>query len=186
MKCLLLFLAVSTLLCSSPSWARHTIAVGGFGGGNFSLTDTTPDLDIGPGGGVSFEYRFNQRWGLQTSLSFFSHDGEGASRGDTGILVLNVPTVDLKFYMRKQEGRVDPYLRAGLGVGVVTEGSRNNNSGGAGMTAQVGIGSDFYFNDWFSLGIDNQFRTFGIFRGSSQSSALMFFTTVGNFTFHFK
>ena len=101
-------------------------------------------------------------------------------------MVLNVPTIDLKFYLRKQEGRFDPYLRAGLGVGVVTEGSRDNNTGGAGMTAQVGIGSDFYLKDWFSLGIDNQFRTFGIFRGNSQSSALMFFTTVGNFTFHFK
>ncbi len=185
-KSLLIFPLLPLLLFSSKLWARPTMAVSGFGGGNFQIADTFPDLDIGTGGGISFEYRFNQRWGLETSLSVFAHDGEGASRGDNGMLLLSVPNVDLKFYFLKEEHKIDPYAGVGIGVNVLTGGSRSDNSGGAGVGAQVGLGSDFYLKDWFSLGILAQFRTVGLIRGNSQSSALIFLTALGKFTFHFK
>ncbi len=166
--------------------ARPTMAVSGFGGGNFQLTDTFPDLDIGGGGGVAFDYRFNQHWAIATSLSVFSHDGEGASRGDDGMLLLSVPNIDLKFYFFGSEHRIDPYATAGIGINVLTGGSRGDNSGGAGMGAQIGVGADFYLNNWFSLGILTQLHTVGLIRDNSQSSALIFLRATGNFAFHFK
>src|SRR4029434_8381403 len=111
-------------------YAGPTMAVSGLGGGNFSLTDTFPDLDIGGGGGIAFDYRFNQHWAIATSLSVFSHDGEGVSRGDNGALLLSVPNIDLKFYFFGSERRIDPYATAGIGINVLTGGSRGDNSGG--------------------------------------------------------
>jgi outer membrane protein W len=174
------------LFSVSTASARPTMAVSGFGGGNFQLTNTFPDLNVGAGGGVAFDYRFNQRWAIAASLSVFSHDGEGASQGDNGMLLLSVPDIDLKFYFFGQEHRIDPYATAGIGIGVLTGGSRSDNSGGAGLGAQAGVGSDFYLNNWFSLGFLAQLKTVALIRNNSQSSALIFLTTVGNFAFHFK
>ncbi|MFO1518454.1 MAG: outer membrane beta-barrel protein [bacterium] len=183
---LLSFLGLSLLLSPAKSWARHTMAISGFGGANFQLTNTFPELDTGLGGGIAFDYRFNQRWGLSTALSVFSHDGKGPSSGDDGILLLGLPTVDLKFYFLKQEHWFDPYASAGLGIYVLTGGSKSDNSGGAGMGAQLAVGSDFYLRDWFSLGISTQFKTIGVIRGNNQSSAMIFLAALGNFSFHFK
>ncbi len=185
-----LFIVLSILfslsLFSPPVFSRHTMALSGFGGGNFQIINTFPQLDIGAGGGIAFEYRFNQRWGLQTSLSVFTHDGRGPEKGDQDILLLNVPSVDLKFYILREEHRFDPYLSAGLGLNILTGGTVSNNSGGAGIGAQLGLGADYYLNDSFSLGVGTQFRTAGIIRGSNQSSALIFMSALGNFTYHFK
>lgn len=188
MKKILLLLSLAfTLSTFSPNvFARHSMAVSGFGGGNFQIVNTYPQLDIGGGGGIAFEYRFNQHWGIQTSLSVFDHNGSGPQSGDNGILVLNVPSIDLKYYILNAERRVDPYLRAGLGLTVLTGGSVSNNSGGAGMAAQIGVGTDFYINDSFSVGAEIQFKTAGIIRGNSQSSAMIFLPVLGNFTYHFK
>ncbi len=182
----LLSIITSFFIFTSPVFARHSMALSAFGGGNFHLIDTFPDLDLGAGGGIAFEYRFNQHWGIQTSLGVFDHNGSGAQRGDNGILVLNVPSIDLKYYLLNDEKRIDPFLRAGLGLTVITGGSISNNSGGAGMAAQIGVGSDFYLNDSFSLGVEVQFKTAGIIRGNSQSSAMIFLPVLGNFTYHFK
>jgi hypothetical protein len=183
---LIILLLITFTIPSVKAWSRPTMAISGFGGGNFQLTNTFPDLNTGAGGGVAFEYRFNQHWGLQTSLSVFSHDGEGVSQGDNGILLLSIPNIDLKFYFRKAEHNFDPYASAGIGIDVLTGGSQGDNSGGAGLGAQVGVGSDFYLMPWLSLGIATQFRTVGLIRGQNQSSALIFLTALGNFTFHFR
>lgn len=176
----------SLFLFSTQLHARHSMAISGFGGGNFQIIDTFPQLNLGAGGGIAFEYRFNQHWGIQTSLSVFDHNGSGPQKGDNGVLLLNVPSIDLKYYLLNSEKKIDPYLRAGLGISVLTSGSVANNSGGAGMGAVVGLGSDFYINDAFSLGVEVQFKTAGIIRGNSQSSALLFLPVLGNFTYHFK
>ena len=176
----------SFLIYTPQALCRHTMAISGFGGGNFQIINTFPQLDLGAGGGIAFEYRFNQHWGIQTSLAVFDHNGSGPQKGDNGILLLNVPSIDLKYYLLNSEKKIDPYLRAGLGISVLTGGSVHNNSGGAGMGAIVGLGSDFYINDAFSLGVEVQFKTAGIIRGNSQSSALLFLPVLGNFTYHFK
>jgi hypothetical protein len=187
MKKMIPFVLVVVLLAAPQKvFSRHKMALSGFGGGNFQLVDTFPDLTVGAGGGIAFDYRFNQRWGLSTSLSVFDHDGEGPSSGDNGMLLLTIPSVDLKFYFLKQEHRIDPFASAGLGISVLTGGSRADNSGGAGIGAQIGVGSDFYLSDRFSLGILTQFKTIGIIRSGGQSSALIFLSALGNFSFHFK
>lgn len=174
------------ILFSSKSWARPTIAIGAFGGGSFQLVNTFPDLDPGTGGGISFEYRFNQHWGIETALSVFDYDGKGGSQGDSGILLLNVPDVKLKFYFFSQEHKIDPYVSAGLGLSVLTDGRLHDNSGGVGLGANVALGSDFYINHWVSFGIETEFRSIGLIRSNSQSSALVFLAALGNFTFHFR
>jgi len=188
MKKIFLFASIlsALLLNSSQAFCRHSMALSGFGGGNFQIINTFPQLDVGGGGGIAFEYRFNQHWGLQTSLSVFDHDGGGPQKGDNNIYFLNVPSIDLKYYLLSDEKKIDPFLRAGIGISVLSGGSVANNSGGAGMAAQVGIGSDFYINDSFSLGLEIQFKTAGIIRGNSQSSAMIFLPVLGNFTYHFK
>ncbi|MBL7685717.1 MAG: outer membrane beta-barrel protein [Deltaproteobacteria bacterium] len=187
MKKILLFCFLTlSLFLSSPSWARKTMSVSGFGGPQFQLTNTYPELGVGLGGGVAFDYRFNQRWAIASSISFFTQDGRGASSGDKDSLLINVPEISLKFYLLGTEHKIDPYLSAGIGLSILTEGSRSDNSGGAGIGAQFGVGTDFYFTDWFSVGFLAQFKTVGIIRDSSQSSALIFLSTLGNFTFHFK
>ncbi len=186
-KIVSLLATLSSLFLFIPQgFSRHSMAISGFGGGNFQIINTFPELDLGAGGGIAFEYRFNQHWGIQTSLSVFDHNGSGPQKGDKGILLLNVPSIDLKYYLLGDEKRFDPFLRAGLGISVLTGGTVSNNSGGAGMGAQIGIGSDFYLNDAFSLGVEVQFKTAGIIRGNSQSSAMIFLPVLGNFTYHFK
>lgn len=186
MKKWILFSLVLGFSSFSPTLqARHTMGISLFGGGNFPITHTFPDLDTGAGGGLSFDYRFNQRWALATQFSVYLHDGGGVSKADDA-LVLNVPDVSLKFYLFGDEKNFDPYLSAGMGVGVVTEGKSSDNSGGAGMAATVSLGFDYYFADSISMGIAAQFKTLGIIRDSSQSSALIFLTSLGHITFHFK
>src|SRR3990167_6500551 len=129
----ILSLAIFLSLIAFPfrAWSRSTLAVGAFGGGNFQLVNTYPDLNPGAGGGISFEYRFNQHWGIETAFSIFDQNGTSNSQGDNGIFLLNVPDVALKFYFFSEEHRVDPYISAGLGLSVLTEGSIQNNSEGA-------------------------------------------------------
>ena len=153
--------------------------------GNFFLTKSNPDLKIGPGGGLFFDYRFNQRWAIQTDLSVSFHNGKNASAGDQNILLLEVPSIELKFYMRSTEGKVDPYVSVGLGVYVLTEGSINNNSGGAGMGGNVGLGVDFYIIEQLSLGIAAKFRPIAIIQGGGRSAGLINFGMIGMLAYHF-
>lgn len=169
----------------SAAQARQGWAVGATGMGNFFLTDSTPNLSIGPGGGIFFDYRFNQRWAIETNLFVSTHDGRENSSGDNGILLLGVPTAELKFYLRGQESRIDPYLSAGLGVFVLTEGNVDNNTGGVGMGGLFGIGADFYVLERLSLGLAAKFRPIAIIQGNSQSAGLINFGMIGNIAFHF-
>lgn len=184
MKKICLFFTI--LLLAVPAYARRTIGLSALGGGNFHLIETFPHLDAGFGGGLGFEYRFNQHWGLQVSATAFSHDGKGSALGDNNLWLISVPQADLKFYFFKDERKFDPYASVGLGFSALTGGSIDNNSGGAGLSAQLGLGADYYFKDWISLGANAQFKTVALIRDSSQSSALIFMTLTGNLTFHFK
>lgn len=174
-------------LMTSPTdlWARTGWSVGGQGIGNFFLTDSNPDLSIGPGGGIMVDYRFNQRWSIETDLFVSFHDGQGISNGDNNMYLLGVPTIELKFYLRGQENNIDPYLLAGLGVYVLTEGSVSNNSGGVGLGGNFGMGVDFYLLRRLSLGVAAKFRPIALIQGNSQSTGLINFGLIGNLVFHF-
>ncbi|MBF0491391.1 MAG: outer membrane beta-barrel protein [Deltaproteobacteria bacterium] len=182
----LLLLFLTLLIFSQNVQARHGYAFSAYGGGAFSLTNTFPDLDMGAGGGIALDWRFNQRWALSTRLAVFEHDGEGLSKGNNGMLFLNLPDVLLKFHFFGDEKRFDPYALAGIGLGVLTGGSKGDNSAGAGLTATVGIGADYYLSDSFSLGLSGEFKTFGLIRSDSESSALIFISALGHVSWHFK
>ncbi len=154
--------------------------------GNFFLTDSFPDLKTGPGAGLFFDYRFNQRWALETDFFFSVHDGAGISTGDNDMILLGVPTVELKFYLRGSENpRIDPYLLAGLGVYVLTEGSIDDNSGGVGLGGNFGFGVDFYATSRLSLGIAAKFRPIALIQSNNQSTGLINLGLLGNLAFHF-
>jgi hypothetical protein len=178
-------LAIGLIAGPKELLARTGWSVGGQGIGNFFLTDSNPDLGIGPGGGIMVDYRFNQRWSLETDLFVSFHDGEGISNGDNNMYLLGVPTVELKFYLRGQENNIDPYLLAGLGVYVLTEGSVSNNSGGVGLGGNFGMGVDFYLLRRLSLGVAAKFRPMALIQGNSQSTGLINFGLIGNLVFHF-
>lgn len=186
LKRALMSLAVLLLtLTPQLTHAHQGFSVGIQGIGNFFLTDSNPDLSIGPGGGIFFDYRFNQRWSIETDLFVTLHDGQGVSSGDNDIFLLGVPTVELKFYLRGKENRVDPYILAGLGVYVLTEGTVSNNTGGVGLGGNFGLGVDFYVLDRLSLGLAAKFRPIAIIQGNSQSTGLINFGMIGNLVWHF-
>lgn len=174
-----------TLIHPKRAEARRGFSIGATGMGNFFLTDSNPNLSIGPGGGLFFDYRFNQRWAIETDLFVTTHDGREVSTGDDGILLLGVPTVELKFYLRGQENKIDPYLSAGVGIFVLTEGNIDNNTGGVGMGGIFGLGADFYVLERLSLGLAAKFRPIAIIQGNSQSAGLINFAMIGNIAFHF-
>lgn len=182
---LYLFILMTTLILPLSAQAREGFSIGAQGIGNFFLTDGNPDLKPGPGAGLYFDYRFNQRWSIETDIFFSWHDGTGASSGDNDQILLGVPTIELKFYLRGSESRIDPYLLAGVGVYVLTEGDIDNNSGGAGMGGSFGVGSDFYVLDRLSLGIVVKFRPIAIIQGNSQSTGLINLGAIGNLAWHF-
>jgi outer membrane protein with beta-barrel domain len=165
--------------------AREGFSVGAQGLGNFFLTNGGPNLDIGPGGGLFFDYRFNQRWSIETDLFFSFHDGEGAFKGDNNMLLLGVPTVELKFYFRGHESSIDPYALAGLGVYVLTEGSINNNSSGFGLGGNIGLGSDFYVMPRLSLGVAVKFRPIALIQANNASAGLINLGAIGSIAWHF-
>ncbi len=165
--------------------AREGFSVGLQGMGNFFLTDSIPNLNAGPGGGIYFDYRFNQHWSIETDLFVSFHDGKGISEGDDGALFLGVPTVELKFYPRSHEGRIDPYILAGLGIYVLTEGDIDNNSGGVGVGGNLGVGTDFYIIDHLSIGIAVKFRPVALLQGGNTSTALINLGVLGNLAWHF-
>jgi outer membrane protein W len=177
--------ATATLALSSGAQAREGWSVGAQGLGNFFLTDSDPDLKIGPGGGLFFDYRFNQRWSIEVDLFVSFHDGSGISSGDNGMLLLGVPTAELKFYPRSQEATVEPYLFAGLGIYVLTEGDIDDNSGGVGVGGNLGAGVDFYVTNRFSLGFAVKFRPIALIQGGNNSAALINLGLVGNLAWHF-
>ncbi len=165
--------------------AREGNSISLLGVGNFFLTDSHPDLKIGPGGGLGIDFRFNQHWALNGDFFFSMHDGSGLSAADDSVWLLGIPSINMKFYPMAEESSIEPYISAGLGVYIVTEGDVSDNSGGVGVGAQLGIGADFYVTEKISLGLAAQFRSIGLIQGNSQSEALINFSMLGNVAFHF-
>lgn len=172
-------------LYSNPLFARVGPSVGMMGMGNFFLTEGQPDLQIGPGGGLLFDYRFNQRWSVETDLFVTLHSGKNAFAGDKDIFLIGAPTFELKFYLRGQENNIDPYLLAGFGIYVLTEGSLDQNRGGVGVGGNFGLGVDFYLLERLSLGLAAKFRPIAVIQGNSQSTGLINFGMIGNLIWHF-
>lgn len=178
----LLFLSHSAEARSSKNMTIGLLAMG-----NIQLIDTQPEFDPGPGGGVYFDYRFNQRFSIQIDVWATNHSGNNTFEGDSFEL-LGIPTFTIKLYFMDDEAsRWDPYAGLGVGAFATTEGSVANGTQGVGLGAQIEVGVDYYLTDIFSVGFAGAFRSAGIINSLDQNraTALIPFTVMGRAGFHF-
>lgn len=188
---LLTFILFVGLSFSNTSEARstHNRTIGILGMGNVQLFDTDPEFQVGGGGGIYFDYRFNQRFSVTGDIWVTSHDGEGSASNDNGIEILGMPTTTLKLYLFDGESKWDPYIGMGIGVYYMSEGGVENGTNGIGIGAHIDLGFDYYLNDTFSVGFSGIFRSAGIIRNldgdSDSATALVPFTMMARGGYHF-
>lgn len=165
---------------------NFTVGIGPVG--NIFVVDTNPELSPGVGGYVFFDYRWSPQFSTQFSVIVTTEDGTGISNGDDGIEWLGIPTFDLKFYILTNPSRWDPYGLIGMGFYAITEGSINNGTKAFGIGADIGIGTDFYISERFSVGLQTVFRSIALIdsiHGSNVGRALFPVSLMGNFAYHF-
>ena len=156
--------------------------------GNIFIVDSNPELDPGIGGYVYFDYRWSPQFSTQFSVMVTTEDGTGPSNGDDGIVLMGIPTFDLKFYLLSEPSRWDPYGLIGIGLYAIMEGSANNGTTAFGMGANIGLGTDFYITEKFSVGVSAIFRSIGLVdstSGPNNGTALFPFSMMGNVAYHF-
>jgi outer membrane protein W len=186
---LLSLLMISLLLgAAKESEARRGFAIGLGGVGNIYLIDTLPVMNPGYGGYTFFQYRFSDAFAFETGFMITNQNGTNVSAGDSGILFLGMPTIDLKFYFLQGDPRFDPFISLGTGLYILTEGKSSDDSGGIGVGTNLGVGFDYFMTPVISLGFQGVFRTIGIisdFGTPSKSAAIFPYSLMGNIAFHF-
>lgn len=156
--------------------------------GNIYVVDARPQLDPGVGGYFAFDYRWAPEVSTTFSVLVTSQNGTGISTGNNNILVFGLPTIDFKYYPIPEASHFDPFVLAGLGFYLVSDGSGGNGTQAAGMGAQAGLGCDFYFTQKIS------FQTLAVFRsialidamsGSNNGTSIFPFSLQGGLSYHF-
>jgi len=176
----------------NSSSSSNSAAVGNFAikigpVGNIYVVDSNTQLDPGIGGFLAFDYRFHQHWSAEVGVMVTLQDGTGISAGDNNTLLLGIPTFDLKYYFLG-ESRWDPYVLMGVGFYALTEGSNNNGTTCVGIGANMGVGTDFYITERFSVGVTASFRAIALIEsigGNRNGNSLYPFSMNGNFAYHF-
>jgi len=155
--------------------------------GNVFVVDSSPELDLGVGGYAFFDYRWSPQFSTQFGFLWTTQNGKGISNGDDDMQLLGIPTFDLKFYVLSNPSRWDPYGLIGIGFYVLTEGSQNNGSKAVGVGANVGIGTDYYISEKFSVGVTAVFRSIGFIdstSGGRNGTSEFPFSMSGNVVYH--
>lgn len=187
-KIIYLFLFLCLLSTNSFARSSHKLTVGAMAMGNIQLLDVNPEIDPGPGGGLYFDYRFNQRFSFTLDAWATIHDGTASSEGDGGIAILGIPTGTIKMYFSDDEsGKWDPYAGLGIGAYAIT-GSDAGGANGLGLGAQIEIGCDYLISDAFSVGLAGVFRSAGIITGLSgnnTATAIIPFSLTAKAGYHF-
>jgi hypothetical protein len=190
-RALIAFISFAAILFTAELQAKTAggnFAVGLGPMGNVYVVDSNPELDLGVGGYVFFDYRWSPQFSTQFGVAVTTQDGKGISSGDDHIEFLGIPTFDLKFYILREPTRWDPYGLIGMGVYAVTEGSNKNGTTAVGIGADLGLGTDFYITEQFSVGLAAIFRSIGLIdstSGSNNGTALFPFSMMGNVAYHF-
>ncbi len=162
--------------------------VGGNLYGSFQMADTLPVVDFGFGGGIFFDYRFNERFSFMIESVLTFQDGKDRSNGEGSIVFYGVPAFTFKCYVAGGKYRTDPYIGIGVGLYGLTEGSADNNTGGLGLGAQVELGGDYLLTDNFLVGTGATFRSVGIINnlsGNSNATAYVPLTLFGRIGYRF-
>ncbi len=186
--CLLTSVLFSSFVMAPPAEARRGFSVGIGPMGNIYLIDTIPVMNPGIGGFTYFQYRFAEQFAFQAGFFITRQSGTNVSSGDSGMLLLGMPTLDLKFFFLSGDPRFDPFVKLGTGVYFLTEGSVSDNTGGIGVGTNLGVGFDYFFSETISAGFEGVFRTIGIisdFGTPSASSAIFPYSLMANVAFHF-
>lgn len=171
---------------AKASGGNFSVGVGPIG--NIFVVDSRPELSPGVGGFVFFDYRWSPQFSTQFTFLISDQDGTGTSAGDDNILFLGIPTFDLKFYVLRNPSRWDPYGLIGVGFFAVTEGGASNGSQAFGIGADLGVGTDFYISEKFSVGLQCIFRSIGLIDsvdGPNNGTALFPVSLMGNIAYHF-
>lgn len=156
--------------------------VGGSIYGSIQLVDTLPVVDLGIGGGLFFDYRFNDRFSLMVEGYFTSQDGTGRSLGEGSIWAMAVPAVTLKIFILNNMPRLDPYFGIGVGLYALTEGNVDNTTSGVGLGAQVETGVEFTVAENLILAVGGTYRSVGLINslsGSANATTYMPYTLFG-------
>lgn len=170
---------------SSGSVGSFAIKIGPVG--NIFVVDSNTQLDPGIGGYIAFDYRFHPHFSAEAGVMVTVQDGTGISSGDNNILLLGIPTFDLKYYFIG-DSRWDPYALLGFGFYALTEGSAENGTTAVGVGANLGIGCDYFVTEHVSLGAAAIFRSIALIEsigGDRNGSALFPFSLSANFAYHF-
>jgi outer membrane protein W len=170
---------------NTASVGNYAIKIGPMG--NIYIVDSNTELSPGVGGFVAFDYRFHPKFSLEAGIFATLQDGSGISGGDNNILLLGIPTVDIKYYFLA-DSRWDPYTVLGFGCYTLTEGSNDNGSTAFGIGANLGLGVDYYVTSHFSLGLAATFRAIAFIEsigGDHNGSSLFPFSMAGNAAYHF-
>lgn len=181
---ILIFLSIS--LISSVSNAESAVGIGPIG--NIYVVDSNPELDPGIGGYAYFDYRWSAQFSTQFGAGVIIQDGKGITAGDNNIMLLAIPTFDLKFYMLSNPSRWDPYGLIGMGFYTLTEGSISNGTKAFGIGANLGVGCDYYISERFSVGAAAVFRSIALIDGlggNNNGRALFPLSMMGSVAYHF-
>lgn len=189
-----LFVLALFSVCLFPTAgdARDGMTVSLIGMGNIFLIQTDPELQIGPGGGVSFDYRFNSNFSLETMIFVTTHSGKGDNADDDSLEFLGIPTIGFKYYfLGIEDAAFDPYIGLGVGAYAISEGTQKNGTNGVGMGSNLSIGVDYYVTERFSVGFAGIFHSVAIITGLESSNgrdnatALLPYSLAAKVGFHF-
>ena len=180
-----LFCVVSLAAPATSDAANMSVGMGAIG--NIFIVEGTPKLGSGYGGHVYFDYRFAPQFSAQFTFAVTSQDGQDLNLGDNGIILFSMPAVSLKYYLLSNSGKIDPYLSLGVGLYMVTEGSRSDGSKSFGFGANAGVGVDAYLTHAISLSLASTFHSIGMIEsfGKNNGKGLFPVTATGSIAFHF-
>ncbi|MBU1918273.1 MAG: outer membrane beta-barrel protein [bacterium] len=156
--------------------------------GNIQLVDTLPVMDMGIGGGIFFDYRFNQRFSFMLEGFFTLQNGKGASAAENTIYFFAIPAATFKVYFLDSLAQIDPYIGVGVGFYGLLEGDDSNNTGGFGVGAQIEVGLEYLVADNLVLGVGGTYRSIGIINslsGTANASVYMPYTLFGRIAYRF-
>lgn len=166
----------------------HSRTFGGTIYGSIQLVDTLPTLDLGIGGGVFFDNRFNDRFSIAIESFAVTQDGKGASSAENSIEFLAIPTATIKLYLLGATTKLDPYVGIGIGLYLLTEGEVDNSSFGLGLGAQIETGLDYLITDTLTLSVGGVYRSVGLlnsFSGTANATTYMPYTLFGRIGYKF-